>query len=331
MTINGLFIKKIIRKILAAEDHGIEVNQSIADEFLKYAVGFFKRIVSAKLDSQDVTIDWYERELLASSLPKEDVSIHAGLNMKTINNARNTTRKEIVLETSIEYYHELKVIIETLIEQNDVDISLTIKFHGVSVDLNINESLIVINTLAVKQSAISGGMWSAVGKQVEKPLMMTLCALFQVPTKYYDQKDLPDSVRESDFYLFDSDRVGCRCEVKLMGKGNPEGPDSAFARGSSLLVGRTLSDKMKSEMDEANIHWVELGTEDGWKKFEDILNELSISCKPYPDHRHLQEDLNEILPLIIPSDDNQTSVTPDIGNPNSELLIELISVLENHH
>ena len=323
MTITGFFIKKIIRKLLAAEDHGIEVNQSIADEFLKYAIDFFKRIVSAKLDSQYVTIDWYERELLASSLGKEDVSIHAGLNMKTINNAHNTTKKEIVLEASIEYYHELKEIIETLIEQNDVDISLTIKFKGVSVELNINESLIVINTLAVKQSAISGGIWSAVGKQVEKPLMMTLCALFQVPTKYYDQKNVPVSVRESDFYLFDPNRVACRCEVKLMGKGNPEGPDSAFARGSSLLVGRTLSKKMKKEMDEANILWVELRAENGWKKFGKILNELSIPCKPYPHHRDLQTDLNGILPIIIPSDDVQASVTPDISNPNSELLIEL--------
>ena len=321
MTIDGLFIKKIIRRLLAAEDHGIEVNKSIADEFLKYAVGFFERIVRAKLNSVEVTVDWYERELLSSSLNKEDIAIHSGLNMKTINNAYNTTGKTIVLEASIEYYHELKEIIETLIEQNDLDINLTIKFKGVSVDLNINESLIVINTLAVKQSAISGGIWSSVGKQVEKPLMMTLCALFQVPTKYYDQKNLPNSVRESDFYLFDPNRVACRCEVKLMGKGNPEGPDSAFARGSSLLVGRKISDTMKNEMDEANIHWVELRAEDGWKKFEKILNELTVPCKPYPDHRDLQEDLNEILPLIL-SDGIQTSVTPDISNSNSELLIE---------
>ena len=323
MTITGFFIKNIIRTLLAAEDYGIEVNKSIADEYLKFAIDFFKRIVSSKLKNQEVTIDWYEKELLSSSLDKEDVSIHAGLNMKTINNAHNTTKKEIVLEASIDYYHDLKDIITTLIEQNDVDISLTIKFHGVSVDLNINESLIVINTLAVKQSAISGGIWSAVGKQVEKPLMMTLCALFQVPIEYYDQVNLPDSVRESDFYLFVPDEQVCRCEVKLMGKGNPEGPDAVFARSSSLLVGRKLSDKMKKEMDDAKIHWVELRVKDGWKKFESILNQLSIPCKPYPNYRDLDEDINEILHLIIPSDEIQTSVTPFINMQNSKLLIEL--------
>ena len=323
MTINGFFIKKIIRKLLAAEDHGIEVNQSIADEFLKYAVGFFERIVRAKLNSEAVTVDWYERELLDPSFPPGEFAIHSGLNMKTIENAYNTKKKEIVLEASIEYYHELKEIIETLIEQNDVDIILTIKFQGVSVDLNINESLIVINTLAVKQSAISGGIWSAVGKQVEKPLMMTLCSLFQVPTEYYDQKHPPVSVRESDFYLFDDTGVVCRCEVKLSGKGNPESSDFALARYSNVLVGRKISKKMKKELDNKNISWVELRAEDGWKKFEKILNKLSIPCQPYPHHRNLQEDLNDILPLIIPSDDDQASVTPDISNPNSELLIEL--------
>ena len=320
MTVNGIVIKNIIRKLLAGEDHGIEINQLITDEFLKYVVNFFKRIVSAKLDNEDVTIDWYESELLSSSLPKRDIAIGAGLNEKTITNAYNTTKKEIVVEASIEYYHKLKETISNLIEQNDVDVTLTIKFRDVSVDLNINESLIVINTLAVKQSAIRGGIWSAVGKQVEKPLMMTLCALFQVPIKYYNQKDLPYSARESDFYLFDDTGSVCRCEVKLMGKGNPEAPDSALARGSSLLVGKKISEKMKNEMDDNNILWVELGTEDGYKRFEKVLNELSIPCKPYC--RNLQEDLNEILPILL-SDDIQTSVTPDLSNSESELLVEL--------
>ena len=322
MTINGLFIKKIIRKLLAAEDYGIEVNQSIADDFLKYAVGFFERIVRAKLNSVEVTVDWYERELLSSSLNKEDVAIHSGLNMKTINDARKTTTKEIVLETSMEYYHELKEIIETLIEQNDVDISLTIKFHGVSVDLNINESLIVTNTLAVKQSAISGGTWSSIGKQVEKPLMMTLCALFQLPIKYYDQKNSPDFLRETDFFLRDDSGNSYRCEVKLSGKGNPESSDSAFRRYNHILIGNTISNKMKQQMDNAKIFWVELRSENGYKKFEKLLNELSVPCKPYPDHRDLQEDVDEIFAKIL-TDDVQTSVTPDLSHVTSELLIEL--------
>ena len=323
MTIKGIDIKKIIRKLLAAEDYGIVVNDLITDEFLKYVVDFFKRVASAKCENKNVTVDWYEKEFLKSSLAKEEFAIHAGLNMKTINNAYNTVKKEVVLEVSVENYHKLKETIKTLSEQNDVDVTLTIKFRKVSVDLNINESLIVINTLAVKKSAISGGLWSAAGKQVEKPLMMTLCALFQVPIKYYAQQNLPDSARKPDFYLFDDAKKACPCEVKLSGKGNPEASDSVLARGGSVLVGNKISDKMQQQLDNHNIHWVELQTQDGWKKFEKVLSELSIPCKPYPHHRNLQEDLNDILPLIIPSDDDQASVTPDLSNFDSELLIEL--------
>ena len=57
---------------------------------------------------------------------------------------------------------------------------------GVSVDLNVSESLIVINTLAVKRAALRGGLWSTVGKSVEKYLMLTLCKLYQVPETNYD-------------------------------------------------------------------------------------------------------------------------------------------------
>ena len=322
MTVNGIFIKNMIRKLIAAEDHSIEVNELITDEFLKYVVDFFKRIACAKLDNEGVTVDWYEKEFLSCDLPKRDLAIHAGLNEKTITNAYNSTQKVYVVEASIEHYHKLKETIESLIEQNDVDVTLTIKFRGISVDLNINESLIVINTLAVKRSAIRGGIWSTIGKQVEKPLMMTLCAIFQVPIKYYDQTNPPDFVRETDFFLRDDAGNSYRCEVKLSGKGNPESSDSAFRRYNHVLIGNKISDKMKKQMDEANIFWVELRSENGYKKFEKLLNELSIQCKPYPDHRNLQEDLDKILPLLL-SDGIQASVKPDLSTANSELLIEL--------
>ena len=320
MTITGTVVKNIIQKLLAGEDYRSEVLALINAKFLEYVVDFFKRIVSAKLDNQDVTVDWYEKEFLLSSLPKEEIAIHAGLNMKTINNAYNTTKKEVVLEASMENYHRLYEAINDLTEQSDVNVTLTIKFRDVSVDLNINESLVVINTLAVKRSALRGGLWSTAGKQVEKPLMMTLCALFQVPIPYYAQKNLPTSARESDFYLFDDARIGYRCEVKLAGKGNPEAPDSIFARDGKILVGDTISDTMKQEMDENNILWVELRAKDGYKQFEKVLNELSIPCKPH--HGDLKEDLDKILPLLR-SDDTQTSVTPEISNSESDLLIEL--------
>ena len=106
----------------------------------------------------------------------------------------NLQAKIVVLEASGEHYDVLLNAIQDLTEQDDIDVSLTIKFRTVSVDLNINESLIVINTLAVKRAALRGGLWSTAGKQVEKPLMTTLCALFRVPLRYFNQSVLPASI-----------------------------------------------------------------------------------------------------------------------------------------
>lgn len=320
MTVTGIVVKNIIRKLLAAEDYRTEVIALINTEFLEYVVDFFKRVASAKLDNLEVTVDWYEKELLSSSLSKDEIANHSGLNMKTINNAYGTTKKEVVMDASLKNYHKLHEVINDLTEQSDVDVTLTIKFRDVSVDLNVNESLIVINSIAVKRLALQGGLWSTAGKQVEKPLMMTLCALFQVPVKYFKQTKLPVSARESDFFLFDDVRIGHRCEVKLSGKGNPESPDSIFARNGKVLVGATVSDTMKQEMDAENILWVELRSEDGYKRFEEVLNELSIPCKPF--HGNLREALDKILPLIL-SDDIQNSVTPKLNNFKSEVLVEL--------
>ena len=309
MTVTGIVIKNIIRKLLSGQDYRSEIVTLLDAEFLQYVVDFFKRVACAKLENKNITVDWYKKELLCSdSLTKEEIAVHSGLNMKTISNMYNSTRKKIVLEASLEHYEALYDAINSLTEQGNMDVALTIKFRDVSVDLNINESLIVINTLAVKRSALRGALWSTAGKQVEKPLMATLCALFQVPQKYYDQGNLPDSQRESDFYLFDDTGEGFPYEVKLMGKGNPESADAVYARNSRVLVANILSDLNKQQMDENNIFWMELKNTDDYKRFEQVLNALSIPCKPFTGN--LQDGLDKILPVIL-SDEVQDSVTPE--------------------
>ena len=157
MTITGIVIKNIIRKLLAGQDYRAEIITLIDAQFLQYVVDFFKRVAYAKLENQPVTIDWYKKELLDSGLPKEEIAIHSGLNMKTISNMYNSGRREVVLEASIEHYETLYNAIESLTAEDDINISLTIKFRSVSVELDVNESLIVINTIAVKRAALTGG------------------------------------------------------------------------------------------------------------------------------------------------------------------------------
>ncbi|MBU1297923.1 MAG: CfrBI family restriction endonuclease [Bacteroidetes bacterium] len=294
MTLTDSVTQRIITKLIKGQDYRIEIVTLIDAEFLQYVMDFFKRIVDAKLKNQNVTIDWYKKELLDPNLSSNDIAINSGLNKKTISNMYNSATKEIVLEASLEHYDTLYESINSLIENDgDINITLIIKLRSVSVELNINETLIVINTLAVKRAALRGGLWSTAGKQVEKPLMMTLCKLFNVPAKHYDQSRLPKSMREVDFYLIgNTDKELHRCEVKLMGKGNPESADAVIARDSKVFIADKLSDLNKKQLSKLGIEWVELRSSDGSKRFTTVLKNLGI---PFKD---LAGNADERLPQI---------------------------------
>jgi hypothetical protein len=282
MTITDQVAKNIIRKLLKGEDYRIEVVTLINAEFLQFAIDFFKRIVDAKLKSKNITVDWYKKEFLNPSLPARDIAINAGLNKKTIHNMFNSSTKEIVIDASNEHYDTLYVTIKNLVEsEHDLDLTLTIKFKGVSVDLNVSESLIVINTLAVKRAELRGGLWSTAGKRVEKPLMQTLCKLYDVPDKNYAIKmkarlvQDSDFEREVDFYLVEG-KSQYKCEVKLMGRGNPESADAVIARDSKVFVADKLSETNKRQLDSLGVEWVELRNDKGFQRFEIVLNHLRI-------------------------------------------------------
>ena len=216
MTLTDQVVKNIIKRLIKGQDYRIEVVALINAEFLQFAIDFFKKVIEAKLSSKDVTIDWYKETFLNPNLSSNEIAINSGLNKKTITNMYNSASKEIVIDASNEHYDVLYESISKLIEnQPDIDLTLTIKFRGVGVELNINESLIVINTLAVKRSALRGGLWSTAGKRVEKYLMATLCKVFNVPFEHFDQSKVPASMREVDFYLIKGKSYS-RCEVKMM-------------------------------------------------------------------------------------------------------------------
>ena len=124
--------------------------------------------------------------------------------------------------------------------------------------------------------------------------MLTLCKLFGVDEKYYEinfkQDKTKDFDREVDFYLISNGKK-YKCEVKLMGKGNPESADVVFSRDSKILIADKLSYQNKAQLDSAGILWIELRSKDGWKKFANILETLNIPHIKKP----LLDKLNEIL------------------------------------
>lgn len=306
MTLQDIVLKRILRKLVKGEDYRAEIISRLSAVFIEFVIDFFKKVVDRKLDGEDISKEWYKDNFMDPELDKTEIAINSGLNMKTITNMYNTSRKEVVIDAANDHYDQLYESISDLIveAEGDLDVKLTITFRGVSVDLNINESLLVINTLAVKRSAIRGGFWSTAGKSSEKYLMITLCKLFDVPEEHYIQNDNPEHRREVDFYLT-NDGNRYRCEVKLMGKGNPESIDAAFARESKLFVADKLSEQNINQLDDWGVQWVELRRENGWQRFTQILDHFNIPHQGIPDdyNKKLDDVLDEIIKIAEEEDD----------------------------
>ena len=282
MTLTEEVAKNIIKKLLRGDDYRIEIVTLINAEFLQFAIDFFTKIIDAKLNNKDVTVDWYKQAFLNDGLSKGEIAINSGLNMKTIGNMFNSTSRQVVIDSSKEQYLAGDNAIKNLVEkEHELELTLTLKFQGVSVDLNVSESLIVINTLAVQRAALRGGLWSTAGKRVEKPLMETLCILYSVPNENYKMHQIKAQVseetfvREIDFYLCNKGE-NYKCEVKLMGKGNPESADAVIARDSAVFVADKLSDTNKAQCDSLNVNWLESRGNNGSYRFKNLLENLGI-------------------------------------------------------
>jgi len=301
MTLTDQVIKNIVKRVIKGMDYRVEIISVINANFLQFVIDFFKQIVELKLKNKDVE-DWYKKEFLSCSLSKDDIAINSGLNVKTITNMYGSATKEIVIDAANEHYDSLYHAISGLIDsEEDLEMILTIKFKGVSVDLTINETLIVINTLAVKRAALRGGAWSAAGKKTEKVLMKALCLLYKVPERNIDEVFIRDTTkkvsREVDYYLIDTNDKKHLCEVKLMGKGNPESADAIFARNSDVFVADTLSQQNKDQADNLDVAWVALRDKDGYRRMKNAFEKYEI---PHTDYDgDLDQDLDRILSEII--------------------------------
>ncbi|MDR1553827.1 MAG: CfrBI family restriction endonuclease [Prevotellaceae bacterium] len=98
--------------------------------------------------------------------------------------------------------------------------------------------------------------------------------------------------REIDFYLLNNGKEYL-CEVKLMGKGNPESADAIFARKPHVFVGDKLSQQNINQSEQLGVNWVELRKENGFRRFKLVLEKLNI---PHTDYNG---SLDVDLPVIL--------------------------------
>lgn len=281
MTFQRQVIDNTVEKLLNGEDYREEVVNAINAEFFDFAIGFFKEIVRAKLDSEEISLKWYKRYFINNSdFEPSERAIFAGMNKKTITNIYGTASREVVLDVANANLDYLSTLINELKQDSldEIGISIKLNYKDVYVELNLAESLLVINALATKKAAIRGGAWSSIGKKVEKPLVTRLCLLCGVPKENIDSsifiKNMElDYDREVDYKLFDKNMNSIRVEVKLMGKGNPESADVIYARNTKLFIADTLSQQNKNQFDSNDIPYIEM------KKNSNVVGDFKKALK----------------------------------------------------
>ena len=148
------FINNTVEKLINGQDYRREVVNDINVKFLDFTLEFFKKIVDAKLNLAVIDLDWYKKSFLnAENSQKDEIAIYSGMNLKTIHNICRTTNKEIVIDVANQNYDYLKNLIRQLEIDGTDDLNIQIKItkNGVYVDLNLSESLLILNALATKK------------------------------------------------------------------------------------------------------------------------------------------------------------------------------------
>jgi len=314
VTVKKEDIKQVVKSLLIGEDYREDFLAVIDTLCMEAFIEYFKKVVNkskyqvqigieqftnnTNSNAENIRDNWYEKLMLDEDLDKRDIALNAGINLKTINNMHNTQKKEVVIESAKKHFVELLEVMEEnqdIIDQ--IDLSLNLTHNNVKAKFSTNEILIMINAMATIKSNIRGGIYSSLGQQIEKPLMLTLSRMLKVPEEYYIEPEDFEDTRQADFHYFlDSEKINC--EVKLMGKGNPESADAAMARYTHIFIANKISDLQKEELKKKNILWLETqGNENLLEDFSIILGELEIPHTSFEENYkdHIDEYLDEVL------------------------------------
>ena len=285
-------LKELVRQLIASGDIRALIAWQTEADFAKFCICYYKRIAIAKFSGGPMP------EIVSAPFVDQKEATRDRIIFGSVSERRVTvpSRLRVLAEVPIEYPAELPDIASVLSKSSDphIEFKPILRRNGVSIGLSMGELQIVIETLAAKHAEIRGGAWSGLGKRLELPLMLTLAKLYQVPASHYAGRGLTGESREVDFHFLSKSGDEFFCEVKLMGKGNPESADSTIARRSNIFIAQTLSSKNKSQLTNRGHHWIELGATDGYTRTFTVFNYLDIPCQPFTG------DLDSALDKIIP-------------------------------
>ncbi len=178
---------------------------------------------------------------------------------------------------------------------NDIGTSVKATNDRVSLDLAQPEGQIIVGLLGEALLQSLDIIMRRLSKRLELPLMLTLAKLYQVPAIHYAGTAMAAKTEDVSFCFISRSGVELRCELKLMGKGNPESTESIFSDNSNIVIVDKASETERCELHQFRKHWVELGVAEGYKRMFTVFTYLDIPCSEF------DGDLDTALDSIIPA------------------------------
>ena len=301
VTLSNDMTRHVIRELLTdGGNHRLAVFQAINRTFIRYSLDFLQKATESKsqwVDSDIAEIaesDWYVEFLRSQFTDMDEAEIIGAIPKKTIENIYSGKRKALVrsaLEANIEHLIEAFEEARALHGPSEV---ATVTVDGI--EFTAAQSMLLMNSLAVKRQQINGGFWSAVGNAVEVPLLKSLCRLYEIDEQYHRGGLKKDNRHQVDYMLRRSG-VEYRCEVKLNGRGNPESVTAAIARDPRIVLADHISEQNREKLNSADISWVDFSDNGGFFRFGIALEKFNIPHREAPDLSNLDNILDRILPL----------------------------------
>ena len=278
-------LSEIIFSILSGRDYRTFVLATINERFIAKAQELTGDVFAYKKRGES----WIEKllEETKEKTGKENkfkLLWFGGLNEKTVKNMTGTSKKEVCLELGKRNIESFRLLLNNF-EKPQYQLKVIIKKDNEIVELDEIESIIFVNIISAMRLTIQGGAWSEVGKQTEKGLLFTIFRLLSVPDNDYilvfdemKKRGLVEN-REIDAIVFSKDKNPLTIELKLLGIGNPEIGDEAFARKVDLFLIDKLSEMMVDEAKKFGVKVVEFRQKKAVFELYRFLRSKNVSCK----------------------------------------------------
>lgn len=299
-------ISKIVHSILIGQDYRTYVLATINKRFIDKVEELTAEIFEYKINGgnwlENLLEDTYKKKGKAN---KFKLLWFGGINEKTVKNMTGTSKKEICLDLGKKNIKALRILLkEFKNRENPYHIKIKIRKNNKQVELDEIESLFFVNIISAMKLTIQGGAWSEVGKKTEKGLLFTIFRLLKVPDDDYilifdemKKKGLVEN-REIDAIVFNRKKEPLTVELKLLGIGNPEIGDEAFARKVDLFLIDRLTTMMKKEAEKIGVKVIEFRQENPLMKIYNFFISKNVNCQE-PKNLTLKQLANEITRIII--------------------------------